>query len=98
MKLRFKKFLSLILTFTLLLSFFNGLSFKYFYLNAYATTDEDTADAASVSYKAGDWAKATIDGCPPNFFHNAVQDYLVGLGLGFGKELPIKYNQLVKGD
>ena len=101
MKLRFKKFLSLILTFTLLLSFFNGLSFKYFYLNAYATTDEDTADAvadaASVSYNAGDWAKATIDGCPPNFFHNAVQSYLTDPknGYGFGKEKHIDYNKLV---
>ena len=101
MKLRFKKFLSLILTFTLLLSFFNGLSFKYFYLNAYATTDEDTADAvadaASVSYGAGDWEKAAKDGCPKNFFHNAVQNYLIDPknGYGFEKEKHIDYNKLV---
>ena len=102
MELKFKKFLSLVLTFTLLLSFFNGVSFKYSAFNAYASIDEDMEDAAvdeaSISFKAGDWKQAARDGCAPNFFHNAVQNYLSDVmnGYGYGKEKRINYNQLVE--
>lgn len=97
MKFNLKRDIALVLMFTLLMSFCSNTLFNNLNINVYAasTFNEDTLDALTDNYQSGNWEQAGKDGCSRNFFHNSVQEYLVGLGLGFEKELPIEYNQLV---
>lgn len=48
---------------------------------------EGEEDSKSIAYIAGDWTQARKDGCPWNFFHIKVQDYIIGT---FNNELEEK--------
>lgn len=83
-----RRIISVLLTFVMLLSFFNNLLLSDYSMKV---------KAASIVLSEKIWEQAAKDGCYDGFFHYAVQEYLTSLtnGYNFEKELQIKYNQLV---
>lgn len=82
-----KRALSVLLSLVMLLSLCNNLLLNNYSINA---------NAISYVLREMNWEQAAKDGCAANFFHNAVQKYLVDCQTGFIKEKRVEYNQLVE--
>lgn len=89
-----KKLVSFFLVFVLI----GAYTFSYLSLKVYAIDNEyeQSVEKKTDNNESGIWEQARKDGCKDKFFHNAVQKYLVDLDIGYGRELPIQYNQLVE--
>jgi len=81
MKNIFTKLLCYILVISIILPTF-VISAPKVYAEETSTSEasyEGEQDSKSTTYKAGDWTQAYKDGCPYNFFHIKVQDYIINI-------------------